>query len=176
MSTQGKSTKQVSYPSFFKRIITSTMDILLVSALFTPITSILNRHIFLRKYGAMLAEHDVDIRDAQAVSELFASPEMAPYAGLSDIIEVTTPMLLIHIISMGIYFVGSWYYIGCSPMKYMLGMRIVDENTGKRPKLFNLIWRFLGYSLFIIGIWTIFFTKKNQALHDKLGKTIVVKA
>lgn len=60
-------------------------------------------------------------------------------------------------------------------MKYMLGMKIVDAETGNNPKLVNLIWRFLGYSLFIIGIWFIIFTKKKQALHDKLGKTMVVK-
>lgn len=170
-----KTSKQVLYPSLFKRIITSIMDMLVVSIIFTPLTSWINRGIFMDKYGALLAQNDVDVRDQEAVMQLFSSPEMAKYASFTEAMEVALPMLFIHVLTLGIYFVGSWHFIGTSPMKYMLGMRILDEQTGKRPKLVNLIWRFVGYSMFLIGIWSIIFTKKKQALHDKLAKTVVVR-
>lgn len=170
-----KKSKQIAYPSFFKRIITSTMDLLVVSVIFTPLTSWINKVIFMEKYGQVLLEHDVDVRDSEALMNLFSQPEMAQYANFSSAMEIMLPMIVVHMLTLAIYFIGSWHYIGATPMKYMLGMKIVDSETGEKPKLMNLIWRFIGYSLFIIGLWSIIFTQKKQALHDKLGKTVIVK-
>lgn len=167
--------KQILYPSLFKRVISSTMDMLVVSTIFTPLTSWINRQIFMDKYGKLLLENDVDVRDSEALKHLFYQPEIASKLSFADFMEVTLPMFIVHIASLAIYFIGSWYYINSTPMKYMLGMKIVDAETGGKPKLSNLIWRFIGYSLFLIGLWFIVFTKKKQALHDKIGKTAIVK-
>lgn len=148
---------------------------LVVSTIFTPLTSWLNRRIFLEKYGEILAQNDIDVRDSEAMFHFFSSPEMAGQLSYYDALEVSIPMMIVHMLTLAIYFIGSWHYIGCTPMKYMLGMKVVDAETRGKPKFINLIWRFLGYSLFVFGIWFIIFTKKKQALHDKLGKTIVVK-
>lgn len=171
-----KTSKQISYPDLFKRIITSIMDILVISIIFAPFTSWINRKIFLDKYGDLLAQNDVDLRDAQAMVEFFSSPEIADQMTYYNAFQVTFPMLIVQMITMGIYFIGSWYYIGTTPMKYILSMKIVDANTLEKPKLINLIWRFLGYGFFVFGLWFAIFTKKKQALHDKMANTIVIKS
>ena len=107
--------------------------------------------------------------------EAFKTPEMASYISFSSVLDVVIPMIFVHITFMAICFIGCWYRFGCTPIKYLMGMRIVDQDTLTKPKLSNLIWRFVGYGLFIIGIWWVIFTKRNQALHDKLGHTVVVK-
>jgi len=167
--------KQILYPSLFKRVMSSMMDMLIVSTIFTPIISKLNQWIFLKKFGSALREKDVDITDGAAIMEAFQTPEMAQYLNLGSVLDVVIPMSLVHISFLGIYFVACWYYLGYTPIKYLMGMRIVDEDTLTKPKLSNLIWRFLGYGFFLMGIWWILFTKRNQALHDKLAHTVVVK-
>ncbi|CAN0568580.1 unnamed protein product, partial [Ectocarpus sp. 12 AP-2014] len=44
------------------------------------------------------------------------------------------------------------------------------------PTTFQLIKRFLGYITALIGIWTILFSKKGLALHDKIAGTVVIKS
>lgn len=171
-----KSDKQILYPSLFKRLISATMDMLVISLIFGPFLSWINTKIFLGKYGKILTEHDVDIRDSEAITKLFMQPDVVKHFSMYDALEVGIPMIIIYILTLAFYFIGSWHFIGATPMKYMLSMRIVDEETLEKPRLFNLIWRFIGYSLFIFGIWFIFFTKRNQALHDKMGNCVVIKS
>lgn len=55
-------------------------------------------------------------------------------------------------------------------------MRIVNSEDYSAPTTFQLIKRFLGYITALIGIWTILFTKKGLALHDKIAGTIIIKS
>ena len=55
-------------------------------------------------------------------------------------------------------------------------MKIVDADTMERPSLRSLIKRFLGYITAIIGIWSIVFSKRSMAIHDKIANTIVIKS
>ena len=168
--------KQIIYPTLFKRVMATMMDMLIFSFIFTPIISRINQWIFMSKFGGVLKDKDIDLTDEHAIMEAFQTPEMAQYVNISSVLDIVIPMTLIYIVFLGVSFIGCWYKFGCTPIKYLMGMRIVDEKTFEKPKLSNLIWRFFGCSLFIIGIWWMFFTDRRQALHDKLGHTVVVKA
>ncbi|MGV2432377.1 MAG UNVERIFIED_CONTAM: RDD family protein [Rickettsiaceae bacterium] len=167
--------KQIIYPSLFKRVISSMFDMLIIHIIFTPITTLFNQWIFSKKFGVIFAEKDIDINDQVAVMEAFKDPSMAEYLNSNFILDILIPASIFYILSLGIYFIASWHYLGSTPAKYLMHMRIVDQDTYTRPKLSNLIWRFFGYFLFIIGIWFVLFTKRNQALHDKLANTVVIK-
>ena len=77
---------------------------------------------------------------------------------------------------MGTYFVTFWKKFGATPGKMLLRMKIVDADTMESPSLRNLIKRFLGYITAIIGIWSIVFSKRSMAVHDKIANTIVIKS
>ena len=168
--------QQVSYRSFFKRVMSTMMDMLIISTVFSPITGKISDWLFLNKFGDILREKDVDLSDKRAVMELMMTPEMSPYRDISAVLDIFIPSIILYIVCIGTYFIGSWYYFGCTPIKYLMSMKIVDDKTLEKPKLINLIWRFLGCGFFIFGIWWMFFTGRRQALHDKLGHTVVVKA
>lgn len=87
-------------------------------------------------------------------------------------------ILLMHSITitvLAIYCIGFWYKFGATPGKYFCNCRIVNRADLQPPSLFRLVTRFLGYIIFLgLGLLTISFTKQNQALHDKIAKTVVI--
>lgn len=77
-----------------------------------------------------------------------------------------------------LYVVLCWKYKSATPGKYMMGMSIVDANTGGKPPTVMLVLRYLGYylcvlTLFIGFIW-IAFDPRKQGLHDKIARTVVI--
>ena len=72
-----------------------------------------------------------------------------------------------------------WIYKSATPGKMLLGMKIVDANTGGKPSNGQLIGRYLGYYLCIptlmISILWVGWDKRKQGLHDKLAGTLVVR-
>lgn len=168
--------KQILYPDTFSRIISSLIDLLIISVLFTPISYLVKWQYLMPKLNSALTENDVDINNSEAFIQFIQSSEAASQYGSEFFSAMLFVFMVNFLLPLLIYFVSCWYYLGSTPAKYLLSMRIVDEDTLKRPKLINLIWRFIGYSCFFLGIWMIPFTKKKQAFHDKLGKTIVISA
>lgn len=74
--------------------------------------------------------------------------------------------------------IAFWYYASATPGKMMLGLKIVDADTGDKLSLKHCILRYLGYfistlALFIGYLW-IAFDARKQAWHDKIGNTLVV--
>lgn len=76
---------------------------------------------------------------------------------------------------IAVYFLSFWCYKGTTPGKILMHMKIVDAKTFQPPTKFQLIIRFFATSLFLIGIWFIPLTRQNQALHDKIAGTAVIK-
>lgn len=77
-----------------------------------------------------------------------------------------------------LYAVLCWIWKSATPGKIMMGMAIVDANTGGKPSSARLLGRYLAYyvsalPLFIGFIW-IAFDKRKQGFHDKLANTVVV--
>lgn len=77
-----------------------------------------------------------------------------------------------------IYTIGFWSWISATPGKYIVGIKIVDQNGGKLS-IARAVGRYLSYlvNFITIGIGFIWvaFDGKKQGLHDKIAKTYVVK-
>jgi uncharacterized RDD family membrane protein YckC len=72
-----------------------------------------------------------------------------------------------------------WIYRQATPGKIAIGARIVDARTGGTPSTGQLIGRYLGYYVSLLGlglgfVW-IAFDPRKQGWHDKLAGTVVVR-
>ena len=72
-----------------------------------------------------------------------------------------------------------WIYRSATPGKMVLGLTIVDAQTGGKPSTGQFIGRYLGYyvsmiPLFLGFIW-VGIDKRKQGWHDKLAGTVVIR-
>jgi uncharacterized RDD family membrane protein YckC len=79
-----------------------------------------------------------------------------------------------------IYFAGLWTVLGGSLGQRILGMRVVDANTGAPIGFGKAALRALGlYISFLvcfIGVIWVAFDARKQGWMDKIGGTVVVRA
>lgn len=72
-----------------------------------------------------------------------------------------------------------WKYYQATPGKMIFKAKIVDEKTGGKPSLGQLIIRYLGCFISLgplgLGYFWVAFDKKKQGFHDKLANTVVVQ-
>ena len=91
-----------------------------------------------------------------------------------QLIAVISPIVTLLVFS---YFVFFWTFLGYTPGKALMGLRIVRQDG--RPLSFWRAWlRFIGYSisalpLFLGFIW-ILFDRQHEGWHDKLANTHVI--
>jgi len=72
-----------------------------------------------------------------------------------------------------------WQVKQSTPGKMLIGAKIVDATTGENPQPAQLIVRYVGYYVSLLGfglgfIW-IAFDKRKQGWHDKMAGTVVVR-
>ena len=72
-----------------------------------------------------------------------------------------------------------WADRQATPGKLVLGLRIVDADTGGPPPLRSLVLRYVGYliSALPLGLgylWALW-DRRRQGWHDKMGRTLVVR-
>jgi uncharacterized RDD family membrane protein YckC len=72
-----------------------------------------------------------------------------------------------------------WVERGATPGKLVLGIRIIDAETGGTPPMGRLVLRYLGYIVSAIplglGYFWMLWDARRQTWHDKIGGTLVVK-
>lgn len=75
--------------------------------------------------------------------------------------------------------IALWLKFQGTPGKKVLGISIVDANTGETPTPGQCVGRYLAYFLsalpFGLGFLWAAFDKKKQAWHDKLAGTVTVR-
>ena len=76
--------------------------------------------------------------------------------------------------------VAFWIARGATPGKMAIGARIVDATSGGPASSRQLIVRYLGYYVSILGamaglVW-VAFDERKQGWHDKLANTVVVRS
>ena len=100
------------------------------------------------------------------------------FGSLSQDAAIVTAMLL-----PVLYFV--WFLTlfrrGRTPGKLLLGLQVVDHQTGAIPgfgKMFlrEIVGRFISGLFFGIGYFWAIFDKNAQGWHDKIAGTVVIKA
>jgi uncharacterized RDD family membrane protein YckC len=89
-------------------------------------------------------------------------------------VTLISPMLFLVVL---IYFVFFWTFVGYTPGKALLGLRIVRQD-GRPISVGRAILRYLGYwvsaiPLFLGFIW-ILFDRQHEGWHDKLANTHVI--
>lgn len=72
----------------------------------------------------------------------------------------------------------SWWWFASSPLKLVLGIRIVDAATFARPTFLQTLLRLLGFIASAlcagIGFLWVAYDARKQGWHDKLAKTVVI--
>jgi uncharacterized RDD family membrane protein YckC len=103
-------------------------------------------------------------------------PELLQNVTASGVFTLFILMVIINFALVAAYFIGFWIYCGATPGKLIMHMKIVDAITLGKPNKCQLVKRFCGYVLVLVGIWFILFSKQRQALHDKIAGTVVIKS
>ncbi|MCL1623704.1 RDD family protein [Moraxella sp. Tifton1] len=99
----------------------------------------------------------------------FSNPQ--PFAGGFDVILSTVLPAILSVVF--------WLKKDATPGKMLLGLKVLDANTGNRLTPAQAILRYFGYFvsafvLFLGYIW-VGIDKKKQGWHDKIAKTVVVR-
>lgn len=171
--------KQIIYPDFISRLFAVTLDISIISLLIIPVMNYVKDGIFLYVFRDFFSTQSIEMSGSDAIIWATRSPEFSEYisSSSSSIITFFGILFFINIFSMGVYFIVFWYKFGTSPGKILMRMKIVDaDDLTKKPSLLNCFKRFFSYFLSPVGMWSIIFTKKGIALHDKIANTVVIKA
>ena len=73
-----------------------------------------------------------------------------------------------------------WIAKSATPGKMLFKLIIIDEKTGGKPSVGQLIGRYLGYYVsmlpLMLGIICVGIDQRKQGWHDKLAGTLVVKS
>jgi uncharacterized RDD family membrane protein YckC len=72
-----------------------------------------------------------------------------------------------------------WAERQATPGKMLLGLRIVDADSGAPPTLRRLVWRYVGYLVsalpLCLGYLWVLWDPRRQGWHDKMARTLVVQ-
>ena len=102
--------------------------------------------------------------------------------GLSFFFQPISTLPILGLWFYGGLFLTAWLYFAgleSSPRSATIGMQVmgikVVDYTGKPISFLRATLRFFIRALLRIGVLLIFFTKKNQAFHDKVARAVVVR-
>lgn len=168
--------KQLLYPSLISRLFSTNIDFVVMFFIFSPLMAFCNKWLFVYKFKNFLVHYGINTKDDNLMNKVFYSPEFAQYYSQLDIISYVTITIVFFLLLVALYYIYFWHKFGWTPGKLILGFRVIDANTLEKLSITSCIKRLFGSAFFIIGIWSIPFTDKHQALHDKLAGSIVVKA
>ncbi len=168
--------KQIIYSKFIPRIFSMTIDLIILSIVLTPLMNLISHYVFLYFFNDFFVTYGVDSSNREAFSKAVRMPEFASYLTAGRFISYSSVLFLLNTTFMATYFITCWRKFGATPGKMFMRMKIVDADTMEKPPLRNLIKRFLGYITAIIGIWSIVFSKRSMAIHDKIANTVVIKS
>ncbi len=77
------------------------------------------------------------------------------------------------------YTLTFWCTMAATPAKRLLGLKIIDVNTGEPIRMSQGILRYIGYFCaylpFFIGIMWVGWDARKQGWHDKMAQTAVIR-
>lgn len=198
MSEKLDNLKDVQYATFDRRMIASSIDIMIMTIILYPLMAIVN--FVLYRGGISLDEFFTT--HGRTVS----AEDLGDFIMQEHLIVKWLFVQGVVFIAMAAYFIWFWYRKGATPGKLVIKCRIIDANTNQPPSLKQCIGRFFGYMLSVVPIfavtafmlyasvahsfqnWYVVFvplscfgffiqtvTKKKQALHDLVSGTTVIK-
>jgi len=175
----------VKFVGFYRRLFANTLDsifLFIIAPIFLLISNIMlggsDFRLIIQKAIKEADFHEKSV--SKLISFLYNNDYVREFLftqhGLLKFIILQ--ILQITIISAIVLFF--WYKKQATPAKMLLNIKIADEKTLGKPTKKQLTIRYLIaiFSILILftGYLMILFTKKKQALHDKISGTIVIKA
>ncbi len=167
--------KQIRYPTIVNRMFAVAIDLFLIASVTTPLTNFLSPKVFALAFKDIIVGFGMNLNDPKIETIALRSQEFASKIDLASLLCYILPMLILQIIIVGTYFIWCWHNKTWTPGKYILSMRVVDAETLGNPSIVQCIKRLFGLLLAPVGLWSIFFTEKHQAMHDKVSDTMVIK-
>ena len=72
-----------------------------------------------------------------------------------------------------------WQKFAATPAKMLLGLKVVDAETGANINFRQSIIRYVGYYVamlpLLLGVIWVVFDKRKQGWHDKMAGTVVIR-
>jgi uncharacterized RDD family membrane protein YckC len=143
----------LEYVGFWPRVLATIVDTLVLSLVLAPFAD----HLVNINIEAIDAANPPDI--SQLLGQLFD-----PWS--------------VGITALGVLLF--WLARQATPGKMVISARIVDAKTGGKPASGQLLLRYLGYYVSMLGlglgfVWVAFDSRK-QGWHDKMADTVVVRS
>ncbi len=102
----------------------------------------------------------------------------APFPLLLVVVPSETAVLALSTVFSALLVILFWRWKQGTPGKLLLGLRIVDADSGGEPSLRQWCLRYVGYVLstllLLLGFFWVLWDPRRQAWHDKLAGTVVV--
>lgn len=172
--------KQVVYASLFQRLVASLIDCFLISWVINFVYYFFTKTVF----GAKSAANKIDdlkeywLKNGINPSEL-TSEQLLQIPLYKQTIEELVGMNLLNLTLFLIVFGFILINTASSPGKFVMGLKIVDEDTLQKPskkQLFTrLYWYIFSTIPLCLGFIWIRFDKRRQGWHDKKSNTLVIK-
>jgi hypothetical protein len=170
--------KQILYPSFFSRIFAGIMDLCFISFVAGPLLSYIHNQMIIVEFADFFQKMQIDPTDPAALLSSLRTTEFIDFVandGYYSSVKIGLISLFLQLASIAIYNIFCIYHFGATFGKFIIRSKIVDVSSLQKPKLSQLIKRYIVAWFAFIGFWWVLFSPKNQSLHDKFAKTLVIK-
>jgi uncharacterized RDD family membrane protein YckC len=168
-------------PALSSRLLANMIDFFIALIILSPLYSIVSTIIFGGDNIVALIPDYANIQDnLEAMTELekeqFFRKSLDNFYKNNGVLKILLNQF-IQISILILLILCSWLYFKTSPGKYIMGLRIVDQETLETPSNKQLVIRALSSYLCIFtlgfGYLMLAFDKQKRALHDRLSNTIV---
>lgn len=166
--------ESVEYAGFYMRMVAMVIDSV---AIMLPLSFLFAGLYALWWGGANFGEEEAAlIMSAQGNPEQ-AQAVVAQLIGAGHLRRWLLENLIFTLASGGLI-IAAWYYLSATPGKMLLGMKLVDADTGHAPSIRQNIIRYLGYFVSMLpcmlGFLFVAWDSRKQGWHDKMANTVVV--
>jgi uncharacterized RDD family membrane protein YckC len=168
MLAQRAAEKMSIYASFNIRSFAGMIDLSLILLLLMPILLNISKLFYGNLQNPLLVN-----------SGELSVPELMDILFQSQYIYALSLDYLANFIILGMIFIASWQRFSCTPGKWLMRMRIVDEKTLQKPTFKQFLIRYAAYIIstipLTIGFIWVMWSSKRQGWHDIIAKTVVIK-
>lgn len=157
------------YAKFNDRLFASAIDTALIFILLTPVFAYTNDWVM----GSVNAEQVFNQARQIGVPE-----DAAKHISDSGVIGLMFKNSFVQFLISGVPLIAFWAAFQTTPGKFLIGMKIIDVDTGKAPEFHQLLIRYGAFLIsltpFFLGFVWAAFNRKKQAWHDMVADTAVV--
>lgn len=169
-------TKQILYSGFISRIFATNIDLLIIAAVLLPIMQLSRYKLSLVFFGKQLTQAGIDITNTEMVYIALNDPEFIQTLELYSALSLFASITIAQLVFIAVWLIFFWCKFGTSPGKFIMRLRVLDEETMEPLSLGQAITRVLGYVTAPVAVFYVFFTDKKQTLYDRWAKSVVIKA